>query len=88
MAPADAPVEPGGRIAAQEAGQVLARRHGEFKFVDAEAKLQNDGTVLVVYRFVEQALITEVQVVGNKVISDQELIGWCSSFRRGRATTF
>jgi outer membrane protein insertion porin family len=63
-------------------------RLGEFKFVDAEAKLQNDGTVLVVYRFVEQALITEVQVVGNKVISDQELIGVVQLFPQGPRDDF
>ncbi|MHC4413897.1 MAG: outer membrane protein assembly factor BamA [Planctomycetota bacterium] len=49
-------------------------RLGEFRSVTAEAELQTDGSVILSYRVVEAAIIAEVQVVGNKVISDQELL--------------
>jgi len=47
---------------------------GRFESVEADVELLNDGTVAVVYQFIEQPLIAEVQVVGNTVISDQELL--------------
>ncbi len=46
---------------------------GRFSRVTAEAELLNDGTVRVIYRVEEQAVIVEVQVVGNSLISDQEI---------------
>ena len=49
-------------------------RLGEFKFVTAEAELAADGSVEVIFSLVEQVLIAEVQVVGNKLISDQDLL--------------
>ena len=49
-------------------------RLGEFKFVTAEAELAADGSVMVIFSLVEQVLIAEVQVVGNKLISDQDLL--------------
>ena len=52
----------------------LLTRLGEFTHVTAEAELQNDGSVVVIYRVIEAAIIAEVQVVGNKVISDQDLL--------------
>ncbi|MEE2895720.1 MAG: POTRA domain-containing protein [Planctomycetota bacterium] len=48
-------------------------RLGQFETVTAEAVLEADGSVKVVFRVVEQALIREVQTVGNSVVSDQEL---------------
>lgn len=48
-------------------------RLGQFKTVAAEAQLQPDGTVVVIYKVQEQALISAVQVVGNKQVSDQQL---------------
>lgn len=48
-------------------------RLGHFDSVTADATLQQDGTVVVTYAFVEQPIIQDVQVVGNKLISDQEL---------------
>ncbi len=47
---------------------------GRFSEVTAELEPQADGTVAVVYRVVEAPIIAEVQVVGNKVISDQDLL--------------
>lgn len=48
-------------------------RLGHFASVNANAEILPDGTVRVTYRLVEQALILDLQVVGNKLISDQEL---------------
>jgi outer membrane protein insertion porin family len=48
-------------------------RLGEFKYVEAYGVLQLDGSVAVEYNFTEQQIIREVQVVGNKLISDQDL---------------
>lgn len=52
---------------------------GRFASVTAEAELVTDGpetgTVAVIYSFIEQTVIAEVQVVGNTLISDQELRG-------------
>lgn len=48
-------------------------RLGDFKYVEAIADLQQDGSVAIIYTFTEQQLIAEVQVVGNKLISDQDL---------------
>ena len=49
-------------------------RLAEFKFVDVVAELQADGSVALTYGLVEQELISVVQVVGNKLISDQDLL--------------
>lgn len=48
-------------------------RLGKFKNIDAIGQLQSDGSVLVLFRFIEQQLINEVQVVGNKLIADADL---------------
>lgn len=52
----------------------LLTRLGEFSNVEAEVELQRDGTVLLTYTVVEAPIIAEVQVIGNKLISDQELL--------------
>ncbi|UCD75839.1 MAG: outer membrane protein assembly factor BamA [Phycisphaerales bacterium] len=49
-------------------------RLAEFRYVDVIAELQTDGSVALTYRLVEQELISVVQVVGNKLISDQDLL--------------
>ena len=49
-------------------------RLGRFDTVDAEAELNPDGTVNVIYVMVEQPLVSAIQVVGNRAISDQELL--------------
>ena len=49
-------------------------RLGQFKTIDANAYLQEDGTIRVVFVFVEQKIITSVAVVGNKLIGDRELL--------------
>ena len=52
----------------------LLTRLGDFRNVDAEATLADDGTVVLTYVLVEAPIIAEVQVVGNKLISDQDLL--------------
>lgn len=52
----------------------LLSRLGRFASIDAVVELQADGTVALIYRVVEQPIIAEVQTVGNKLISDQELL--------------
>ena len=46
----------------------------KFKTITADAMLLDDGAVEVIYRVTEQPLIQAIQVVGNKLISDQKLI--------------
>lgn len=41
--------------------------------LDAVVDLQRDGTVHVIFRVTEQPLIAEVQVVGNTLVTDQDL---------------
>lgn len=48
-------------------------RLGQFETVGATATLLPDGTVEVHITFVEQAIVLDLQFVGNKIISDQEL---------------
>lgn len=57
-------------------------RLGDFKNIDIKATLEDDGTVSLVYVFKEQQLLSEVQVVGNRVLSDQALLG-PTGLRRG-----
>lgn len=57
-------------------------RLGDFRNIDVEARLESDGTVSLIYVFGEQQLLAEVQVVGNSVLSDQELLG-PTGMRRG-----
>ncbi|TDJ55972.1 MAG: outer membrane protein assembly factor BamA [Planctomycetota bacterium] len=52
----------------------LLTRLGEFSHVDAQIMLALDGTVQLLYVLVEASIIAEVQVVGNKLISDQDLL--------------
>ena len=52
----------------------LLYRLGEFESIEAVVEPLDDGSVLLVYRLAEAAIIAEVQVVGNTVISDQDLL--------------
>ncbi|MDP7009375.1 MAG: POTRA domain-containing protein [Phycisphaerales bacterium] len=49
-------------------------RLGRFKPIDSKVVLQDDGTVHIVYVLVEQQIIASVNVVGNKLVSDAELL--------------
>jgi len=55
---------------------------GQFKYVDVIAELKDDGTVRLLYSMTEKPLVHEVQVVDNKLISDQELLA-AVPLRRG-----
>ena len=48
-------------------------RLGYFDSVTTDAELLPDGTVRVRYILIEQPIVKDIQVVGNKVASDQEL---------------
>ena len=48
-------------------------RLGQFDTVDAVATLLPDGSVELSFVLVEQPIVKDLQVVGNKLISDQEL---------------
>lgn len=47
---------------------------GRFSSVKAAVDPQPDGSVVVTYVVIEQPLISDVQVTGNKAISDEELL--------------
>ncbi len=49
---------------------------GRFDSVTAKVEPQQDGSVAIVYVVVEQTLLADVQVVGNKKLTDQELLGY------------
>ena len=48
-------------------------RLGQFDTVDAIATVLPDGSIELAYVLVEQPIVRDLQVVGNKLISDQEL---------------
>jgi len=50
-------------------------RLGRFATVQADVQQREDGTVVLTYVVTEQPLLADVQVVGNKAKSDQELMG-------------
>jgi len=63
-------------------------RLGQFATVTADATLQPDGTVAVAYILVEQPIVQAVQVVGNKVLTDQELMKAIPLFAGGPRDDF
>ena len=63
-------------------------RLGHFASVSADATLLQDGTVQVTYTFVEQPIIRDIQFVGNKSISDQELKGTIGLYAGGPRDDF
>ena len=48
-------------------------RLGQFGTIQASATVLPDGSVELTYTFLEQPIVKDLQVVGNKLISDQEL---------------
>lgn len=48
-------------------------RVGRFKTVESRVQLLEDGTVNLIYTVIEQPVIQDVQVVGNRQLSDQEI---------------
>ena len=63
-------------------------RLGQFDTVLAEAELNDNGTVDIIYIVEEQPLIAAIQVVGNKAISDQELLRAIPLFAGGPRDDF
>lgn len=63
-------------------------RLGQFETVVAEAELNDDGTVDILYIVEEQPLISAIQVVGNKAINDQDLIRAIPLFAGGPRDDF
>lgn len=49
-------------------------RLGRFKRVDGRVRLQDDGSVIITYTLVPQAVVLAVQSVGNKEVSDQDIL--------------
>ena len=47
---------------------------GEFERIRAESTLQENGNVHLLFTFTEQQIIAQISVVGNKLLSDQELL--------------
>jgi hypothetical protein len=58
-------------------------RLGQFDTVDAVAKVLPDGSIELTYVLTEQPIVRDLQVVGNKLISERPF----RSTRAGRATT-
>lgn len=67
-----APGQPYDPVAIRDDVNTLYRL-GQFKTVSAQGRVEADGTVSLTYVVLEQALISTVQTVGNKVVTDQEL---------------
>ena len=63
-------------------------RLGQFQTVTADAVLLPDGSVKVIYRVTEQAIIRDVQTVGNTLVSDQELRGQIPLYAGGPRDDF
>ncbi len=47
---------------------------GRFKTISSSVQMAPDGSVIVIYTFGEQPIIQDVQVVGNRAITDQEAL--------------
>jgi outer membrane protein insertion porin family len=56
-------------------------RLGEFRRVEAFLEVDDDLTVAVVFRVEEAAIIEDVEVVGNRALSDAELLGTIAQTR-------
>ncbi len=49
-------------------------RLGNFRSIASDVQLQDDGSVAVIFTFTQQPLIQDIQVVGNRDLSDQEIL--------------
>lgn len=63
-------------------------RLGKFQTVNADAELLPDGSIRVTYTLAEQALIRDVQTVGNSLVSDQELLAAIPLYQGGPRDDF
>jgi outer membrane protein insertion porin family len=71
-------------------GQDVQRltRLGQFKYIEALLSVNDDGSVAITYVFVEQQIITERQVVGNRLIADADLLAIVQVVPRGPRDDF
>lgn len=53
-------------------------RLGRFKTILSEVQQQSDGSVIVIFTVSEQPIVQDVQVVGNRALTDQELLAVAS----------
>lgn len=67
--------EPGQPYQQETVDQDLARlnRRGRYKQIESSVELLNDGTVRLIYTVTPQPVVKDVQSVGNKAISDQDI---------------
>ncbi|MDA1007893.1 MAG: outer membrane protein assembly factor [Planctomycetota bacterium] len=63
-------------------------RLGHFEAVEADATVLADGSVRVTYVFTEQPIVADIQVVGNTVISDQDIVKDIGLFAGGPRDDF
>lgn len=49
-------------------------RLGRFRTVMARLELQSDGSVVIIFELEEQAILSVVQVVGNRLVPDQDIL--------------
>ncbi len=63
-------------------------RLGHFDAVEADATLLPDGSVAITYIMTEQPIVADIQVVGNKVIPDQEIVKAIGLFPGGPRDDF
>ncbi len=68
---------PGTPYAQKTVSNDVARlsRTGRYNSIDAAVRLLDDGSVVLVFTLVEQPIIEDVQSVGNRRLTDQEITG-------------
>ncbi|MCG8401299.1 MAG: hypothetical protein MJA84_06850, partial [Firmicutes bacterium] len=69
-------IEPGDPYSSEVVEEDVVRLNhlGRFLPINVEVEANDDGTVDVVYQLEELPLLADVQVLGNKAITDQELL--------------
>ncbi len=63
------------RRAAVEEDMARLNKVGRFRTIETRRQRQTDGTVVLMFVVSEQPVIRDVQCVGNRLLSDQEIIG-------------
>ncbi len=53
---------------------VRLNKVGRFRYIETRVQPQTDGSVVLMFVVVEQPIIRDVQSVGNRLLSDQEII--------------
>ncbi|MCG8520710.1 MAG: hypothetical protein MI744_00710, partial [Pseudomonadales bacterium] len=47
---------------------------GRFSYVDAKVQPNEEGSIVLIFNVTEEPLLADVQVIGNKALSDNELL--------------